>query len=157
MPFFDDLSKKITQAGQTAVQKTKDFTDNARLNSAISEEEKRINNCYLEIGKLYVSTHFDNYEDDFAKMIDSIRESEQKILDYRRQIQKLKGIIRCENCGAEVANNSAFCSSCGASMPKQTVGQTAESTEDSVKCPSCGQMLSKNMKFCTTCGQSLDC
>ena len=39
MSFFDDLGKKLSQAGQTAVQKTKEMADVAKLNSAISDEE----------------------------------------------------------------------------------------------------------------------
>lgn len=35
MPFFDDLSKKISKAGQTALQKTKDMADIAKLRNTI--------------------------------------------------------------------------------------------------------------------------
>ena len=41
MAFFDDLGKKISQAGQNAVQKTKEMTDIARINGMISDEEKK--------------------------------------------------------------------------------------------------------------------
>lgn len=151
MAFFDDLGRKISQAGQSAVQKTKDMTDVARINGAIAEEEKKINNSYFQIGKLYVANHPDDYESEFAGMIGAIRESEIKIRDYRQQVQEIKGVVRCEKCGAEVANNAAFCSSCGAAMPKQTVAADA----DSIKCIGCGAMVSKNMRFCTSCGKPI--
>ena len=48
--FFDDLGRKISQAGQSAVQKTKEMTDIVKLNSSIADEEKKIRNSYVEIG-----------------------------------------------------------------------------------------------------------
>lgn len=117
MAFFDDLGKKLSQAGQSAVQKTREMADIAKLNSAISDEEKRIDNGYLEIGKLYVSLHDAEHEADFDGLIAAIHESEGKIKDYQQQIKDIKGVVKCEKCGAEVSNNAAFCSSCGAPMP----------------------------------------
>lgn len=131
MAFFDDLGKKLSQAGQSAVQKTKEVADIARLNSAIYDEEKRIDSNYLEIGKLYVALHDAEHEADFGKLVSAIHESENKIRDYKHQIKDIKGVSVCEKCGAEVAVNSAFCSACGAPMPVvKPVSETAEEAEE---------------------------
>ena len=58
MAFFDDLSKKITDASTKTIQKGKDLTDVARLNSQISAEENRINTLYGMIGKQYMDRRF---------------------------------------------------------------------------------------------------
>ena len=151
MAFFDEVGKKISQAGQTAVQKTKDITDLARLNGNISEEEKKINNSYTQIGKLYYAMHQNDCEEDFKGFITAIRESENKIVEYRQQIQDIKGIVRCEKCGAESPNTATFCSSCGATLPKQTVTEN----EDAVLCSRCGKMVAKDARFCTSCGNPM--
>ena len=57
MAFFDNLSKKVSEAGQKTIQKTKELADTSRLNAMIADEEKAINNAYYQIGKLYVSLH----------------------------------------------------------------------------------------------------
>ena len=150
MAFFDDLGKKLSQAGQTAVQKTKEMTDIARLSGMISDEEKKVNNNYYQIGKLYLAMHASDFEDDFAGMISAIRESETKIADYKQQIQNIKGIVRCEKCGAEVQSGVSFCNSCGAPMPKKS--EAADNAE-LIKCTGCGAMIDKNMRFCTSCGK----
>lgn len=152
MEFFDGLGKKFSNAGQTVVQKTKEMADIARINSAISEEEKIINNSYFQIGKLYVAKHHTDFEEEFAGMISTVKESEIAIRNYRQQLQDIKGIVHCENCGAEVANNMAFCSSCGSPMPKQSA---PVNNENLVKCSNCGQMVSQNMRFCTSCGNPM--
>lgn len=152
MAFFDDLGRKISQAGQTAVQKTKDVADVSRINSAISEEEKRINNNYYQIGKLYVAMHASDCEPDFAGMISVIKESEIKIHDYKQQIQDIKGVVMCEKCGAEIPNNVLFCSTCGSPVSKQ---ENVIINTDLVRCTACGKMVSKNIRFCTGCGKAM--
>lgn len=129
MAFFDDLGKKLTQAGQTAVEKTKKVADIAKLNSYIYDEEKRIDNNYREIGKLYLSLHGEEPEGEFAGMISAIREAEEKICGFRHQITEIKGIVVCEKCGAEVPLNAVFCSSCGAPMPTGTSAEEAKEVE----------------------------
>jgi len=152
MAFFEDIGKKLSNAGQTAVQKTKEMAEIARINSSISDEEKKANNSYYQIGKLYVAKHPDDFDEDFSGMIATIKESEIKIREYCQQIQNIKGIIHCEKCGAEVANNIAFCSSCGSPMPKQS---SSVNNENLVKCFGCGQMVSKDKRFCTSCGKPM--
>jgi len=149
MAFLDDLSKKITQAGQTAVQKTKDMSDIAKINSAISDEEKKITNAYYQIGKMYTALHTNDPEPNFAGLIAAIKEAEQKIVTYRSQIQNIKGIARCSKCGAEVANNVAFCSACGASM---FTGTESVPQPHVAFCTNCGAGLAEGVSFCTACG-----
>lgn len=152
MAFFENLSKTVTGVGQKTIAKTKELADTSRLNSMISEEEKVITNQYFQIGKLYVSIHKDDFEDDFAGMIGAIAEAEAKIRDYKKQIQDIKGVQRCEKCGAEVPNGAAFCSSCGASMPKMQPPISA----DYIKCGNCGTAVKRSMRFCTSCGKPME-
>lgn len=152
MAFFDKLSKSVTEVSQKTIAKTKELADTSKLNSMISEQEKIITNQYFQIGKLYVSVHKDDFEDDFAGMIATIADADAKIRDYKKQIQDIKGVQRCEKCGAEVPNGAAFCSSCGATMPKV---QTPAS-DDYIKCENCGAAVKKGMRFCTSCGKPME-
>ena len=152
MGFFDDLGKKVTDAGQKTVQKTKEMSEVARINSLISQNENRINTIYYQIGKLYVNIHEFDYEEEFGGMISQVIELEQQISEFRKQIQEIKGIQFCEKCGAEVARGVAYCSSCGAVMPRT---EKQEYYEDCVKCVRCGSWVKKGMRFCTSCGQSM--
>lgn len=152
MPFWDNLSKKATETTAKAMQKAKDFSDITRLNGQISEEETKINNAYLAIGRLYVEVHSGDAEPQFSTWISSIQESQSKINTYRRQVQDIKGVQRCEKCGAEVAAGSAFCNSCGAPMPKVEV----TAPQNGISCKNCGAMVQPGMKFCTSCGTHVD-
>lgn len=152
MAFFDNLGKKLTSVSQTAVQKTKDVADIAKINSEISELERTVNNLYYQIGKLYVAKHAADCENDFSGMISSLLEAENRITERRQKIQDIKGVVRCEKCGAEVSAIAAFCSACGAAMPKN---QAANINQNLEKCPSCGAMVPKGNRFCTACGKPM--
>lgn len=148
MAFLDDIGKKISQAGQTAVQKTKDMTEVARLSGLISEEEKALNNLYGQIGRMYVTKHPSDFDSDFAGMIQSVTESENRINTYKQQIQDIKGVVRCPNCGNGCPMNAAFCNTCGTPLPKPVpVGV--------ITCSGCGAMLPPGTRFCTNCGKPL--
>lgn len=149
MAFWDNFSQKASETTAKAVQKAKEISDIAKLNSMISEEETKINNNYYQVGKLYVTIHSYDHEEEFAGMVASIAESEEKIKSYRQQIQDIKGVVRCLQCGAEVQSSTAFCSSCGAPMPKVQL----VNTEDMVRCEGCGAMNKKGVRFCTSCGE----
>lgn len=151
MAFFDNLSKKASETTAKAMQKAQELSEISRINSLVSEEEKKINAAYYQIGKLYVSVHGSDGEKDFSGIVATVLDGERKVIEFRKQIQIIKGVQHCEKCGAEVVRGVAFCSSCGAPMPK--VENTP--SEDTVKCEHCGGMVKRGMRFCTLCGKPM--
>lgn len=151
MAFFNEIGKKISQTGQMAVQKTKQMADVTKLNSDISDEEKKITNIFYQIGQLYVSLHKDTPESDFEVLIEQLNESQTRIENLKQQIQDIKGIKRCTTCGAEIPNNATFCSSCGTAVTQQKSVDAA----NLIKCNNCGKMIERGMKFCTFCGNEI--
>ena len=151
MAFIDDLSSRISRTSQNAIQKTKSMAEVSRLNSQISEQEKRINNGFFQIGKLYYSLHGDSYEPDFATLVEAVKEAERAVEECRKQIRVLKGLRLCEVCGAENPLNGAFCSSCGTPLPPVAPPVAPNQTI----CPACGAPVAKSVRFCTNCGQPM--
>ncbi|MCQ2540266.1 MAG: zinc ribbon domain-containing protein [Acetatifactor sp.] len=116
MAFFDGLGKKLTDAGQATAQKAKDLAEIAKQNSAISDEEKKINAAYLQIGKMYVEKFGETADGDFAALIADIALSGAKIAECKQKIQEVKGISICPSCGAEIPLGNQFCAKCGAKV-----------------------------------------
>lgn len=154
MAFFDNVSKKLTEVSQTAVQKTKNMADVAKLNAQVSDEEKKINEAYLQIGKMYVANHAEDFADEFKPYFELIHASEAKIEASQKELKELRGVEKCSCCGAEVESGSLFCSACGAEMKRE---EPQESTEQKgCTCPACGATVSELSKFCTSCGTALN-
>lgn len=149
MAFFDNIGRKVSEAGQKMIQKTGEMSDTSRLNMQISDEEKKINAACQQIGKLYAQLHRNDPEPAFQELVESVAKSEEIIRVCRGQIQRIKGVRSCPNCGAEVSAGSAFCAHCGNPMP----AETPPASDDILVCAGCGTILEPGMRFCTNCGR----
>lgn len=159
MAFFDNISKKISDAGQVTIQKTKTLADVAKFSSMISDEERKMNNTYMQIGKEYVQKYGEEPAEEFKELVDLLKESESKIKEYQENIKVLKGVTNCPECGAEVQNESLFCPKCGTKMPQvEVVAEEAEETEEAVPkfCSKCGAAISAGSRFCVSCGNPVE-
>ena len=102
--------------GQGVAQQTKNFADVTRLNSEISDKEKKINQLYQAIGRTYYEQHSDAPAPEHEKEVHEISTLFAEIAQNREEIKQIKGIVKCPSCGADVPLQAAFCSACGAKM-----------------------------------------
>lgn len=132
MAILNEFSEKLSQVGQTVTQKTKQFAETAKLSSKVSEEEKKLKECYVKIGQLYVSKFGTDPDADFAELVTELHECEDNVKKYKDQLKELKGYTVCAKCGADVVAGSAFCNTCGAPMPvlKPVSAEEGESEEN---------------------------
>lgn len=161
MGFFEDIGKKVADAGQKTVQKTKEMSDVIRLESLVTKEENKLNQIYSQIGKMYVDLHGDDFEEEFAGMFGEIREAEQNIQNYRQQIDEIKNSRdreeaenqasrKCPNCGADIPDDRRFCTSCGKPIPQPE--ESSSDGEEKQYCTNCGAALAPGSVFCANCG-----
>lgn len=149
MAFWDNFEKKATDATANVVSKVKGVSDITRLNSMVTEEENRIREIYLKIGQTYVVLHGRDNEAGFADLLNVFRASQLKIEQYKQEIMDIRGVQKCEKCGAEVAAGAAFCMTCGAQIPKI---QPNPAVNAGKICKKCGATVGQNARFCTSCG-----
>ena len=141
---FESVGKTINDASQTVVSKSKELSDVSKLNSMISDEQKKVDGLYSLIGKKYFEVHPDSQEEGFAEMVSSIKTSLAQLENYKDELQRLRGVRMCPHCGAELSSSALFCSSCGNKLepivnPNQMV------------CTNCGAQLTPGSKFCGNC------
>jgi len=145
MALWNDLSRRVADTKDKTVQQAKVLTETQKLNALIAEEKKKIEACYRELGMQYAQLHHDDYEGAFAGVMGTILAAEKTIQDSQAKIRDIKGIRCCEKCGAELTKDAAFCSGCGAVIPKPVVPAGRF-------CTGCGAPLAEGMRFCTACG-----
>lgn len=154
MALFDNIGKKITATTQNVVRGTKDFTDIARLNSLISDEQKQIENLYAQIGKLYYDSAEHDADSALGKLCLTITASNERIAKHNEEIREIKGSRRCPKCGADVPLSSAFCGVCGSNIE---VVQPQDNLVYTKKfCTGCGTEVPDGIAFCTSCGQKIE-
>lgn len=149
MAIFDGIGKKISDASHSVAQKGKEMTDSIRINSLISEEEKKVSILYTEIGKKYLSLYEGKYEEEMKVHIEEVKCSLQKIDDLNSQLLELKATVKCASCGAENPKMAQFCATCGTILKSET--------KSNVKyCACCSAQLSDGLRFCTSCGHPIE-
>ena len=116
---FEKLVESLSTTGKTIGEKTKQGSDIVKANISISSEEKALTELYVEIGKLYFENNQDSpCCDTMAELFSKVNEKKNSIEALKHQIRVIKGVIACDNCGAEVGLENDYCGKCGAKLVK---------------------------------------
>jgi hypothetical protein len=156
MKIIDKLGKSLQGATQSVVKGTKDFTDTARLNSLIADENKAIEGMYIQIGKIYHETQGGDENSPSGKLCLSIDAANKRIIKYEQDIMHIKGIKKCPECGTKSPKTTIYCGSCGVQITEpETVSLPVEEISNIRICASCHAELQHDMAFCTACGRKV--
>ncbi len=148
---FDQIGKKISDVGQGLSQSTKNFSETSRLNNLVNEKKREISNLFSSMGQTYFEQHKSDPNAEMADLIAQVASLSKEIDAANQEIQKIKGIETCPNCGSEIAANASFCSKCGAkTVKKETVPAGMK------RCPQCGAFIDYDSAFCTKCGSKIE-
>ena len=144
-----DIGKKISQAGQNVLRGTKDLADTTKMNSIVTEEQRKLGNVFMQIGHRYYERHVNDPDEELADLCAGVTASLEKIASLREEISRIKGVRKCPQCGAEVSVTFVFCGACGWKAAQGEPGGRPDA------CPNCGAALKDGAAFCTECGQRL--
>ena len=95
MAFFDDVKKKVTQAGHSAAKSARDFSETAKLNSQISDAQKQINQLYTQIGYEIYCAHNADPLPEVAQLIEQLNALHTQIEGLQAQIQTINAGSIC--------------------------------------------------------------
>lgn len=155
MAFFEQIGKKLTDAGQNVAQQTKNLADRTQLGSAISEKERNIAQLCSALGREYYEAHKADESCEFAEKVARINALYAEIAQNREKISQIKGVVKCESCGADVPANAAFCNACGTKVVRPEPPAAPAAPVGRV-CPACGCAVGEENAFCNHCGAKLD-
>ena len=147
MDFVNNMKDKLSQAGQTTLQKAKDLSEITKLNSTISSTERQILDLYSKIGYEVYVAYKDAPLKEVEALINQVNELNGKIDDCKNQINAINAADLCPNCGAKVMKGKQFCSACGAKLDVQH-----DANGSGGFCPECGAQLAPGSVFCPSCG-----
>jgi hypothetical protein len=157
MALFDDIKRKVADTTQGAVKATKELAETARLNSQISDEQRKIGNHYSQIGKLYYEQYGNNAEPPFDEMCAAIRAAAAQIDKLQLDVQLVKGVKRCPSCGADVALSAGFCGKCGSKVETSAPApEPNAATAELRRCANCSAELEAGAVFCGSCGAKVE-
>lgn len=152
MSFFDEIGKKITDAGRSAAEKAKDLAEITHLNSIIKENEAKTDSLFAELGESYFRSHRNDSDAEFNEKIRELDELLKQTEEYRGDVLELKGLVKCPYCGAEVPTEETECPECGKKIPRKAETETGDDGEDRLICSVCGYRMRPGSNFCIMCG-----
>lgn len=109
---LDKVGETVVNQGKLAAKKAKEVTENVKIANQVFEEEKKIKEALLTVGKIYYQEHKDMPEEEYVAAFRAIEEAQETIAE-------LKGVDICNNCGAQVDKKSVFCNKCGEKLSKE--------------------------------------
>ncbi len=129
---FDKIGKTITEASQAVGERTKFVTDIAKLNCRISTLEHSLLQSYAELGKEYFANNKDNPAENVAELVNEIKAAIETIAEMKAQLLSIRGVVACQECGAENSIDNNFCGKCGAKLEKPEPPVEEEKTDEEV-------------------------
>lgn len=113
---WEDLGQKIADAGKDVSGRMKKAADLVCLKQKLSNEERKLQTAYMEIGKLYYESHEGEIDEKFIPLFENAAAAAAAAADYKEQISQAKNQVQCPSCGAYQSADAAFCNQCGASL-----------------------------------------
>lgn len=115
MSMFNTVKDLISKTAKDAVKVSNTAVEYTKLKFKLTETNHKINEKYLEIGKMvYATTIGEEVDsDDIENICSEISALLKEADEYDDAINKAANKKVCDNCGAAVSNSSIFCSKCG--------------------------------------------
>ena len=118
MAILDDLSKKVTDAAKAVSRRTQEAADAVKLNGQIASLQEQIEDRFSQVGKAYYAVHTGTGNEAADKLCAEIEKLQTEQKDIREQLDNLRNVKRCPNCGESQATSATFCAGCGTKMPE---------------------------------------
>lgn len=151
MDFFEQVGKKLSDAGRGIARQTRNLSDLTALHGRIAEKEKKLQQLYIAIGKAYYEEHAEDASCPYEEVAE-IGVLKREIDQCYEEQRRIKGGVTCPACGSEVAKDSMFCNNCGAKIEKASAA-----VQSNVRvCPKCGAEVCEDNLFCNVCGNKMD-
>ena len=129
---FENLSKKISETGRAVGDRTKQVAETAKLSYKVNEELRALDELYAALGKAYFEANGADENGPFAEKCGEIAEKAKAVEAFKAELNALKGVCVCQECGAEVPLEYDFCGKCGAKVikPEPPQPETEETAEE---------------------------
>ncbi len=130
MAFLDKLGAKISSGATAVSDSAKRMAEtnklNARINAALADVSKK----YTEIGRAVKLRLMDGISDpEVVRLAGEIDALLAEVTQLKEQVNTLKGVKNCGNCGATINADVMFCPSCGARQEVKAQPQQPANTE----------------------------
>ena len=123
---FENFVETLTNTGKNGGEFVK-------LNYKVLSAQKSLDDLYNQIGRLFVEENGATCtEGEIGELTQQAAAKAVEIESLKAQLRMIRGVVVCENCGAEVDAENDFCGKCGTKLvkPEPPVEEPAEEVTD---------------------------
>ena len=143
MAFFEKVGGTLAAKGRDVADKAKEMAEVNRLNGQIHSQTNTAEKIYAEIGKM-VCEHRKNWgQVDVTEQLERLDSIQAEIARLQEEILRVKGIRKCENCGAAIDMRLSYCPECGVTIAAETSETEAEGQQGLEELQSQGSQQSR--------------
>lgn len=114
MAFLDKLGEKISSGANAVSDSAKKMAESNKLNAKISSYLEEINIRYTNIGRAVKLRLMDSIQDqEVLRLAAEVDVLLAEVNQMQEQINNLKGVKYCSNCGTSLSASVLFCPNCG--------------------------------------------
>lgn len=118
MDFLENAVQKAKEVFDVAYNKTESAVNTQKQKFDLAAEENKLNKDFSRLGKYLFEERFDSIPNDgeAAEILALIAERKEKISEIKKEINSAKNKRICPSCAANIPDDAAFCSNCGAKL-----------------------------------------
>ena len=115
---ISDFKETISNVAETVKSKSSEIFEITKIKFALSDAEGEVSKFMREIGRVVYESYKSGEEpgESLNEICEAIDAKYKDIEEMRSKLRGIKNISVCPECGAEVSNESVFCSKCGAKL-----------------------------------------
>lgn len=121
MSFWDDLQKNMNKTAQAGVKTTSKWLEIGKLNMALNAAKMDLSDLYERIGEMiYQNKIMDiSHSQAVQELLHEVTRKKMKIKEIQAQINQVREIRACEQCGANLDETINYCPYCSAPQSDQ--------------------------------------
>lgn len=114
--FLGGLGETLSKTAKDLGSKADMFIETQKLRSKITTEERMVDKCMADLGRIIYKRHIDGeaLDMELSEVCEEITRHKVQIARQNDKIAKMKGQKVCPACGASIDREAAFCMQCGA-------------------------------------------
>lgn len=121
MENFEEAVLKAKEIFDTACKKTGEVVSVQKHKLELAGLKNELEKTYAILGQMYYEKIKDEEcgDNTMSLVLENIRQQLVDIETKQKQIADLSHKLTCQKCGAPIAENAVFCSSCGAKLGEE--------------------------------------
>lgn len=118
MTLFDELRDRAADVAQVAGKKVEEAYGATKIKLQIADKQAALRTLYRELGEI-VYENSKKADPEIELMEDKIAEIDlalEVVNELKSSERKIKNVVMCTNCNANVDAGARFCPNCGSEM-----------------------------------------